>query len=192
MMHLKTDKLIKFKLSNSLKKEIARYAISFFFAWLVSALISDFPFFKKLLIQNLGLDIALTKVSVFFTETALNLLGFATFSSGSFLQILGTPGVKFAFGCLGFREMAFFVVFVLLQFGSWKNKLWYIPTGIVLLIFVNILRAVIIALGQYRNPTQTDMIHDLISPIMMYPTLLFLWLFWLTTYGKYEKPIAKV
>jgi exosortase/archaeosortase family protein len=190
-MHLKKDKFIKYKLSTPLKKEIARYAISFFFAWLVSALISDFPFFKKLFIQNLGLDNALTNLSVFLTETILNLLGFTTYSIGNFLQISGTPGVIFAFGCLGFREMAFFVVFVLLQFGSWKNKLWYIPSGIILLIFVNILRAVIIALGQYRNPFQTDIIHDIISPILMYPTLLFLWLFWLTTYGKYEKPVAK-
>jgi len=163
---------------------MASFAVSFFFAWLVSALISDFPYFKKLIIQDFGLDSLLTSLSVNLTQTILNLLGFFTYSNNNFLQIEGTPGIIFEYGCLGFRELAFFVVFIALQFGKFKHKAWYIPSGIVLLILLNSIRAVIIALGQYQNPANTDLIHDIISPVLMYPAILFLWIFWISKFGK--------
>jgi exosortase/archaeosortase family protein len=172
------------QISTTLKKEMARFAISFFFAWLFSALISDFPYFKKLIIQDFGLDALLTNLTVNLTESILNLFGFSTFTNGNFLQIAGTPGIIFEYGCLGFRELAFFVVFIALQFGKFKHKAWYIPSGIILLILLNTIRAVIIALGQYQNPANTDLIHDIISPVIMYPAILFLWIFWISNYGK--------
>ncbi len=163
---------------------MARFAVSFFFAWVVSALISDFPYFKKLFIQDFGLDALLTNLSVNLTQTILNILGFFTYSSSNFLQIAGTPGIIFEYGCLGFRELAFFVVFIAMQFGKFKHKALYIPSGIILLILLNIMRAVIIALGQYQNPAHTVLIHDIVSPVIMYPAILFLWIFWITKFGK--------
>nr|MDA3892678.1 archaeosortase/exosortase family protein [Salinivirgaceae bacterium] len=183
--------LKKINISNNLKKEIARYVISFFFAWLVSALISDFPYFKKLLIQSINLDTAFTKLMTGLSKNILNTFGFETFTEGNFIQIIGTPGVIFRYGCLGFRELAFFVVFVALQYGSLKHKAWYIPCGIVLLIVLNTIRALIIIIGQYRDPSQFQIIHDVVSPILMYPAILFLWLFWLNTYGKVQKTTPK-
>lgn len=177
------EKIITTKIFYSKKKEIARYALSFFLAWLVAVLISDFPYFRNIII-SLKLDVGLTHVLIALTENSFNLLGFETFSQANYLKILDTPGLIFAYGCLGFREMAFFSVFVLFQSGSAKHKLWYIPSGLVLLIVLNVVRAVIIGLGQYNNPANTDLIHDIISPILMYPAILFLWLFWLSTFGK--------
>ncbi len=183
-MHLNFKKITKTKLTTSKKKEIARYAVSFFFAWLISALISDFPFFKKVFIQSIHLDEGFNSFMVFITEFLLNLLGLQTYTEGNFLKIIGTPGVSFSYGCLGFRELAFFIVFVVFQFGQAKHKLWYIPVGVTLLIVLNIIRIFIIILGQYRNPEQFKIIHDIVSPVIMYPTILFLWLYWLKTYGK--------
>ena len=169
----------KNRISVSKKKEITQYVISFFFAWLVSALISDFPFFKKLFIQSINLDESLTSFMVFVTESLLNIIGFQTFSEGNFIKIIGTPGVTFSYGCLGFREFAFFLFFIIFQSGKIKNKIWYIPLGVILLITLNVIRVLIIILGQYRNPDQFQLIHDIVSPVIMYPAILFLWLFWL-------------
>ncbi len=171
-------------ISIKLRWEIARYAVSFFYAWLVSALISDFPLFKKLLIQSIHLDDAFNSFIISVTEFLLNSFGLPTYTENSFIKIVGTPGVTFSYGCLGFRELAFFTIFIAFQFGKAKHKLWYIPSGIALLILLNIIRILIIILGQYRNPEQFQIIHDIVSPVLMYPTILFLWIFWLKTYGK--------
>lgn len=173
------------KISNKLKKEIVRYAVSFFFAWLISALFSDFSYFRSL-IQSVELDASLTKLLVFLTESLLNIIGFETYSIGSFLKIKGTFGLRFAYGCLGFRELLFFIVFIILQFGKITNKLWYIPSGIILLILLNAIRAAAIAVGQYNSPENTQLIHDIISPVIMYPTIFFLWIFWIKTYGNID------
>ena len=171
------------KISKEVKKEIVRYAISFFFAWLVSALISDFPIFRDV-IKSIKLDVIMTNLLVFVTEGLLNLFNLTTYSEGGFLKINGTPGIIFVYGCLGFREVAFFIVFVIFQFGAVKHKIWYIPSGIVLLILLNAIRAAIIAFGQYLNANNTQLIHDIVSPVIMYPAILFLWLFWIRVYGK--------
>ncbi len=177
----------RIKISNKLKKEILRYTISFFFAWLVSALISDFPYFKNLIIKSIGLDKDLNNLTIFLIESILNIFGFPTFSQGNFIKIVGANGLTVAYGCLGFRELAFFVIFILLQTGSCKNKLWYIPSGVILLILMNVIRIVIIAIVQYNSPENTDKTHEFISPALMYPTILFLWLFWLTKFGNTAK-----
>jgi len=179
--------LKKINISDKLKKEITRYAISFFFAYLFATLISDFPFFKSILIQSINLDTILTKISISSTAKILKLFNLQIFIDGNFLQIKNTPGVIFAYGCLGFRELSLFVFFIIFQTGSWKNKLWYIPTGISLLITLNILRATIITLGQYKYPLHFNKIHNLVSPIIMYPAIIFLWLFWLNTYSEFKK-----
>ena len=173
-------------ISKKLKKEIARYAISFFFAWLVSALIGDFPFFRDI-IKSFKLDTALIKLMIVSTDSIFHILGFATYSHGIYLSIDGVHKVGLAYGCLGFRELSFFIVFVIFQFGKLRHKAWYIPLGVVLLIFLNIIRIVIIVWGQYLNPNNFQVIHDIVSPLIMAPAILFLWLFWVIVYGKLEK-----
>lgn len=160
-----------------------RYAISFFLAWLVSALVSDFPFFRNL-IKSIKLDSELTNLMIFTTEGLLNIFGFATSSNGNFLTIIGAPGVTFAYGCLGFRELSFFIVFIIFQSGEFKHKAWYIPSGIVLLILLNVIRVVIIVWQQYLNPDSFQFVHDTVSPIIMYPAIFFLWIFWVNIFGK--------
>lgn len=167
-----------------LVREIIRYVFSFFFAWLFSALVSDFPFFKHLLIQSIGLDAKLLSLQIYITEKLLNSLGYITFSNNDFLQIIDTKGIIFGYGCLGIRQLSLFLIFIILQYGKWKNKIWYIPIGIILIISLNTIRAAIIAISQVYYPDKSIFVHDLASPILMYPTILFLWIFWVVKFGK--------
>lgn len=103
---------------------------------------------------------------------------------GTHLKTHGSAGVIYEYGCLGFRELAFFVVFIALQNGHFKNKIWYIPSGIIILTILNLIRIVIIIIGQHKDQDLFHPLHDIVSPIIMYPAILFLWLFWLSKYGK--------
>ncbi len=172
-----------FKISDKLKKEIILYIISFFFAWAVSALFSDFPFFRNI-IKTLGINSLLTIIEVNTTKFILIIFNFDVFTQSNFLKISGTQGIIFAYGCLGIREYLFFIVFIIFQTGKFINKLWYIPLGTLLLMFINIIRAAFIAYGQYKNPTHTQLIHDVVSPLLMYPSIFVLWIVWLSKYSK--------
>jgi exosortase/archaeosortase family protein len=173
------------KISKNLKKEIILYIVSFFFAWAISALFSDFPFFRDI-IKSLGVDSLLTIIEVGLTKFILLLFNFDVFTQDNFLKILGTQGVIFTYGCLGMREYLFFIVFIVFQKGKVINKLWYIPAGTLFLILFNAIRAAFIAYGQYKNPTYTQLIHDVVSPLLMYPAIFILWIIWLNVYSKKE------
>lgn len=173
----------KIKISDTLKEEIVRYAISFFFSWLIAALISDFPFFRNIIIA-IGLDHWMTNLILFISEHSLNAFGLFTHSQGNIMRITGTPGIRLDYGCLGFRQLAFFIVFVLLQFGRFKHKIWYLLSGIIFLICLNIFRITFVAYSQYIDPNVAQEVHDLASPILMYPSILFLWIFWVVKFGK--------
>lgn len=167
-------------------KEIVRYAISFFFAWLVSALISDFPYFRGLIVQ-LKIANFFTLITTHGTNLILKLFNYQTEITFNTLAIKGTAGVIILYGCLGIRQFAFVVVFVLLQSGRYANKLWYIPLSIFVLYVLNCIRIAIIAFWQTINPNEVQKVHDITSPFIMYPAILFLWIFWLNKYGKANK-----
>lgn len=178
------------KISKSLKKEITRYVVSFFFAWLVSALFSDFTYYRDIITQVKIADF-LTSTTIYTTSIFLNIFRFETFSEGNFLKIMGTPGVRIIYGCLGIRHFAFLIVFILLQTGKFIHKLWYIPSGIILLFLLNSFRIALIAFWQTFDPYKSQIVHDVASPFIMYPAILFLWIYWLNKYGKTTKSIHK-
>lgn len=177
-------------ISTKLKKEITRYVISFFFAWLISALISDFPFYKNAIIQIKIADF-LTFATIHSSQFLLELFQLKTQLIGNHLKIEGTPGVLLVYGCLGLRHFAFLIVFVLLQTGKLINKLWYIPLGVLILFLLNSFRIALIAYWQTHNMYESQLIHDVASPFILYPAILFLWIFWLDKFGKTTKTIGK-
>ncbi|MBI9065891.1 MAG: archaeosortase/exosortase family protein [Salinivirgaceae bacterium] len=173
-------------ISKTLKKEIMRFIISFFLAWFFTILLNDIPWVVSK-IQSSGIDKLLRNILVSSTEKNLNLLGYETFSHGKYLKIINTSGVRFEYGCLGFRHLSLFVFFILFQFGRTYHKIWYIILGILLLIGFNIIRTTIICVGQFYNEQNTTLVHDIATPVLMYPLILFLWLFWISKYGKPKK-----
>lgn len=176
----------RLQLSDSLIKEILQYLFSFTVAWAIASLFSDFPFFAKP-IENSGFTEYYRDFLMGLTNQQLHWMGHQTYWYDTTLGIDGTAGLIFAYGCLGYRILLFFAVFIVLQFGSFIHKIWYLILGIFLITWVNSLRVVIIAVGQFHNPEYTVLVHDTVSPALMYPLLLALWLVWLRTFGKVPK-----
>ncbi len=171
------------KLSDSLIQEIIQYLFAFLFSWIISTLIMDFPFFS-IPVENSSFTAAYSYILVLLTNIQVQLFGYDTFVFNNHLGIVGTNGVIFAFGCLGFRYLLFFIIFVVLQFGRFYHKIWYLAAGIMLITWINSARAVLIVISQFHHPTKTTLIHDVVTPIFIYPTILILWIGWISTFGK--------
>ncbi|MGD9992506.1 MAG: exosortase/archaeosortase family protein [Salinivirgaceae bacterium] len=173
----------RIKLSDSLIKEILQYLFSFTVAWVIASLFSDFPFFSEP-VENSRFTLYYRDFLMGLTNQQLHWLGYQTYWYDTTLGIEGTAGLIIDYGCLGYRIVLFFVVFIILQFGSAWHKGWYLLLGTFLITWVNSLRLVIIAIGQFQKPELTVLVHDTVSPVLMYPLLLALWIIWLKTFGK--------
>jgi exosortase/archaeosortase family protein len=173
----------RIKLSDSLIKEILQYLFSFTVAWVIASLLSDFPLFSEP-IENSRFTLFYRDFLMGLTNQQLHWLGYQTFWYNTTLGIEGTAGLIFAYGCLGYRILLFFIVFIIFQFGSFFHKTWYLLLGILLITWINSFRVVIIAIGQFQKPEYTVLVHDTVSPVLMYPLLLALWIIWLKTFGK--------
>ncbi len=171
------------KISINIKRSFLRFFLSFFLAWIVTVLFNDFPFFSTI-IKNTNIDLYLLKLTIWLSEFMLNIIGFETWSEGKILRIYGHPGIRLEYACLGIRHIMLFISFIILYFGNIYRKLWYIPLGISILVFVNALRGAIISISQYLNPNATELVHDISTPILMYTTILFLWIFWINMHLK--------
>jgi exosortase/archaeosortase family protein len=172
------------KLSGSTRKEITRFFISFIIAWGTSVLLNDIPFVISV-IQNTGIEEAFLRFTIHSTGGFLKLLGFPTILSGNIIKIDGTAGVEIIYGCLGIRHLALFAAFIIVQYGTAKNKLWYIPLGCFILLIANILRISSVAITQYYKPNIIDLVHNQAGVFFIYLVILALWLTWVYKYGHY-------
>lgn len=173
------------KISIPVRKEIVRFVLSAFIAWVVSVVFNDLPVFVNY-IHKTGFDVLLQNIYVFLTEKFLNLLQFKTYSSGAFLQIEGTYGIRFLYDCLAIRHLLLFGVFVLFYFGKWMTKIWYILMGSVIILIINVIRATSLCIIQATHPDWFNIWHEKGGIVLMYIPILILWLIWIDKYGRYE------
>lgn len=174
------------KIPKKIKRSFLRFFLSFFLAWVVTIILNDFPFFSRIFTLS-RLDIFLQNTLVWLTEHQLNLLGFETYSVGKFLQITGNSGIRYEYGCLGIRHFILFASFIIFYFGKIHHKLIYIIAGFSILLLVNSIRGTIISIGQYIKEEATMLVHDISTPILMYTTILFLWIYWVNKHLKSSK-----
>jgi exosortase/archaeosortase family protein len=85
--------------------------------------------------------------------------------------------VKIVWSCSGLKQI--FVFFCIIAFypGSEKNKLWFIPLGILLIWILNVIRiSTLIALFE-QFPNHFDSFHEL-SKYVFYFVIFMFWVFW--------------
>jgi len=181
-------KIHRFTISSPLKKQLVRFILAFFIAWLTTVFLFDFPYFSRIW-QHTGIDLFIQRILVDTTQGILTGFGFHTVSLGKYLTIIGSPGVRFEFGCLGLRHILLFTIFILIQYGKLRHKSWYIPLGILILIFVNSVRAVIILIAQHLKASSTGWVHDITTPILMYTTIFVLWVIWIEQFTSIQSPV---
>ncbi|MDA3868126.1 MAG: hypothetical protein PF489_15450 [Salinivirgaceae bacterium] len=161
-------------------------ALAFVLGLIITTLIMDFPQFSKPVAQS-SFTIAFSHFLAYLTAQLIELAGYTVSLTKSSIMFNQTNGVYFDFGCLGYRQVIWFIVFMIIIRGPALHKLWYIPMGAIVIQISNVLRAAIIAIVNFHSPQSFELIHTQGSIWIIYGTVLTLWLIWLSMYEDINK-----
>lgn len=81
-------------------------------------------------------------------------------------------------GCTGVKQAYVFATTMLFYSGPWKKKLWYIPTGIIILWAYNIARVSSILFLTRHHPERFDSLHEGVFRYVYYGLIFLLWVYW--------------
>lgn len=111
----------------------------------------------------------------------LRLLGFAAtvdVADAKLLLVSSLPAVSVGPPCNGLVLYALFGGFVLAFPGPWRRKFWFIPTGILLIWGLNILRVAALAINHHYAHRSVDFNHHYTFTVVVYGFIFGLWLLW--------------
>ena len=122
----------------------------------------------------------------------LETFGYKTFASKEIndFQVFGVDGsngVWIGGGCNGITLMFLFAIFVMAYPGSIKQKLWYLPLGIILINIINIFRIVGLSLLSLYAPNYLEFNHTYTFTFIAYSMVFALWMLWVNKFSKSAK-----
>lgn len=90
--------------------------------------------------------------------------------------------------CLAIKLICSFAILIIaFPSASWKHKLWYIPAGILVIHFMNILRMVGLSFVLIYYPDYVDFVHNFIFNMILYIFVFLLWYIWLKFFVNWKK-----
>jgi len=124
--------------------------------------------------------------SKFITE----LFGFEVVTYGKTIKIIDefkAAGIYLDRGCMGRNVMLGYAALIAVFPGKLINKLWYIPMGLIVITFVNMLRISGLAITAYCCPQYSDVNHYFIFKIVAWIVIFILWVIWFNRYSPFAK-----
>jgi exosortase family protein XrtF len=127
----------------------------------------------------------------------LDAMGFPTFVGNSptirTIGIDGTHGLWIGDPCNGITLFALFTFFIIAYPGQWLHKLWFIPVGITVIHFMNVVRITALCIIVLKHPDWLDFNHTYTFQLLMYAVVFGLWYIWIRRFSKTKaKPAAAV
>lgn len=121
-------------------------------------------------------------------EYLVKLLGYKTFTvlqdrDYQVVGIDGSGGVWVGSNCNAITLFSLFSVFIIAYPGNVKNKLWFIPLGIIFIHFLNILRVTALVLIAYYSPSSLNFNHTYTFTFIVYALIFLLWVIWVNKYS---------
>jgi exosortase/archaeosortase family protein len=120
------------------------------------------------------------------TSRILHLFGQNTFQIGYAVQY--QPSMKSIWiqeHCLAIPAMVIFTGSILLFKGSWKNKLWFIPVGLIGIFLINTLRLVLLSVTFERfSEAFYQFNHSYVYLIFSYSLIFLLIAWWMKSYSQ--------
>ena len=101
-------------------------------------------------------------------------------------------GLEFSHGvwigepCNGIKVFGLFTIFIISYHGKFLNKLIYIPAGILVLHFLNVLRIGMLTYISAVNPYILDFNHNVTFQLVIYGAMLGLWYIWIIKFSTIE------
>lgn len=97
--------------------------------------------------------------SIYFTGKLLTVLGHEMYTHGRVVGLTEFSGLWIGNSCNGVPLFALFSGFIIAYPGQWLRKLWFIPLGVMIIHFLNILRIAALVLIQGYAPDSLDFNH---------------------------------
>jgi exosortase/archaeosortase family protein len=114
----------------------------------------------------------------------LELFGYEPVINGKIITMPGIPGIMLDRGCLGRNLMGLFTGFLLVYPGNNISKIWFIPFGLLIIYFLNVLRIAALLLTEVFWPEYMDINHHLVFKVVVYSLIFLMWYWWIRKYGK--------
>jgi exosortase/archaeosortase family protein len=114
-----------------------------------------------------------------------SILGYETDTSFYRIIVLeGTNGLKIGDHCLGIPAMVIFSMLILVFPGRWKDKLWFIPLGVLLVQGSNLFRLIgLMFMQKYTNETFFEFNHGYTYLIITYGFIFLMIVFWMKKFA---------
>lgn len=93
--------------------------------------------------------------------------------------------VRVVWACTGLKQAYIFAMILLFSAGPWKRKLWYIPSGLVLVYLFNLFRITYITAVVHHHPERFEYLHEHFFKYLFYGLIFMMWVLW-------EEKISKV
>lgn len=176
------------------ENKILFFLLKAFGLYLFWYILYDLWLHPKSIIDNL-----VSENLAFWSSLILKLLGFIAIDSNAVstdnitvIGIDGTHGLWVGDPCNGITLFALFVGFVIAYPGKIKNKLWFIPLGMIAIHIINILRIVSLCLIVYYSPNSLAFNHTYTFTILVYAFVFWLWLLWSNKYANITSLSSKL
>jgi len=129
------------------------------------------------------LDTLVINDSSLWTAYVLELMGYESFISDNAtirtVGIDGTHGLWIGDPCNGLTLFALFAIFIVAYPGPWKHKLWFIPVGVTVIHFLNVMRITALCIIVLKRPEWLDFNHTYTFQLLMYGFIFGLWWIWI-------------
>lgn len=112
-----------------------------------------------------GIDI--TTISSSRVIAALN-------KDGGFARVVIAPE------CASLKQWFHWLFLMLLFPGPWKHKAWYIPAGLVIIEWANVVRicGILMMQMQWTGPNTFHIAHDYVFKVFFYLIIFLMWVLW--------------
>ncbi len=80
--------------------------------------------------------------------------------------------------CSGLKQVIQFSIIMAFYPGPWRKKIWYIPSGWIILLIAAIFHLVILSITLALSPDHYNTFHEHFSRWFFFGVFFLLWLFW--------------
>lgn len=102
---------------------------------------------------------------------------------GGFARVIIAPE------CASMKQWMHWIFLMVLFPGPWKHKLWYIPAGLVVIEWTNVVRICGVLLMQIPWPGSFRLAHDYVFKIFFYFVIFLMWVLWVERFYVKQKKI---
>lgn len=94
-------------------------------------------------------------------------------------------------GCNALSIIILFVSFVMAFSGKFKQTIFFILAGILLIHIFNVVRIALLCMAVFHFPQYAHFLHGVIFPLFIYGFVFLLWIIWVNNYSFYAKKSIK-